>query len=102
MNYISDTLTLAEEPVGSGSISFWVDYKFTGGPIEIYIDDVYFGELEMYFPDGTPNSCFTKGVLKVKNKAGKHRFTAKNNWRTWEAEIEFIKDECVLFGLSKK
>lgn len=102
MDYISDTVNLAEEPVGSGSIGFWLDFKSTAGPIKVYIDNLYAGQIEMYFDDGFPQNCDTKGVLNVKFKAGKHKFSATNNWRTWESEIDFVKDDCSLFRLYKK
>lgn len=96
---ISNPNSYVTPPVRPGKISFWSSLK-RGGPISVYIEDTYIGEISSYFSEGTPN-CGQNGTLVFEYKPGTYKFRASNSNLTWKGTITITADICKLQGLSK-
>lgn len=86
---------------GNGRISVFTEYKY--GTTDVYVDDVFIGQLNSFFPAGTPEpACGQEGTVSKILVAGSHQVRAKNSDGTYWMATTYVGDgECYSQRLQK-
>lgn len=79
---------------GYGKISVFTEYGY--GTTNVYVDGVFIGQLNNYFPAGTSGpACGQDGTVSKILEAGSHQFRAQSSDGTyWESTIYISEGEC--------
>lgn len=82
----------------NGEYTFWIASDLGGGPITVYLNNVYAGVINNFFPNGV--SC-GNGDVNISKPAGVYTFFAQSQGgQTWTEEIEFVKSQCSSYELT--
>lgn len=84
-----------------GEVMFWVDEDFKFGPISIYHDYVFKGQITKYYPYGAPD-CGSSGCVTVRMENGTYNFTASCSSWSWSGEITIKDGNCYKKKLIKE
>jgi len=93
---------LDEENPAEGMYTFWSN--FDGPPIDIFIDNVYYGTITTFYPSNP--GCEADGCVTVVLAPGSYYFEAieqagnAGSQRDWDGTIEIKADVCNTLGLS--
>jgi hypothetical protein len=99
MDYLIDPNAHTMPPKVTGKASFWADPEIDGGPVIIYLDQEYKGELshkQSSIPD-----CGQKHTLTFEEAEGTHEFKAYNDKNVWRGTIMVNPGGCTLEILSE-
>jgi len=93
---------LEEGLIEEGKYTFWSN--FDGPPIDIFIDNIHYGTIELFYPDNP--GCEAEGCVTVTLPVGDYDFEAieqYNNSGTpseWNGTISITDNTCGTLGLS--
>jgi hypothetical protein len=99
IDYLVDSNSYANSPVGSGTISFWAGSDVKGGTITVFINEESMGTMYPELEETAPD-CGEDIGLTIEFKAGTHQFKAINNRNVWRGEITIYRGKCTLQVLS--
>lgn len=96
-----DTL-LEDDLINEGKYTFWSN--FDGPPIDIYIDNIHYGTIELFYPDNP--GCEAEGCVTVNLPVGDYDFNAVEQFNVsgtpseWNGTISIKDNTCGTLGLS--
>lgn len=73
-----------------GLLSIWTAQDF--GPISVYLDNEYVGQIDSYWPSGI--SCDQSGVLNISRPQGSYQIKATSSQYIWSGTITFTEGIC--------
>ncbi len=93
---------LESENLEEGMFTFWSN--FDGPPIDIYVDNTYYGSINSFYPSNP--GCEADGSVTVELTPGTYSFEAieqvgnTGTPKEWDGTIEIKADFCSTLGLS--
>ena len=93
---------LENEVLEEGMFTFWSN--FDGPPIDIYVDDTYYGSINTFYSSNP--GCEADGCVTLVLTPGIYNFEAVEQVgntgtpKEWDGTIEIKADVCSMLGLS--